>query len=315
MFEHVAIARECALASTSAIQPFVDAPGQREPEPEAEHHRNEPERGLDDAGREESQKNPDAAGQNEHRGLQDWLPSGEERWALGPFQEAIDLLVTCLRQKEAVGSQVFAPSIEWRKRFDSFLPLSDRFGGSRREKPFREPARAHCRRRRAQPLKKRRASKEVQIAGVRMPLERTPGKTLRRVASGQLAPVSTDPGNCVVVDEAQRVEPRDAILDSRVPDDEHRENREENRRGNEEWPHWAARQGPDRGGCAGKKSQKTKARENARSAGLRQPLGSIAPHGVFVTQRRPGACRGRRREGHAACSAASGFRAAIFNLQ
>ena len=154
MLEHVAIALECALASTSAIQPFVDAPGQRKPEPETEHHWNEPERGLDDAGREESQKKPDAAGQDEHDGSQGWLPSAEERWTLGPFQEAIDLLVACLRRKEAVCGQVFAPLIEWRKRLDSFLPLSDLLGGTWREKPFREPARAHCRRRRAQPLKK-----------------------------------------------------------------------------------------------------------------------------------------------------------------
>ena len=148
-----------------------------------------------------------------------------------------------------------------------------------------------------------------------MALERFPGKTLRRVASGQLSPISTDPGNCVLVDKAQRVEPRDAILDSRVPDDEHREDHEEDRRGDEEWPHRAPRQSPGRGRCAGKKSQKTQARENARDTGLGQPLGGIAPQCVFITQRRPGACRVRRREGHAACSAASGFRAAIFNLQ
>ena len=83
----------------------------------------------------------------------------------------------------------------------------------------------------------------------------------------------------------------------------------------EEWTQWTARQSPHRAGCAGKKSQKTKARENVGRAGLGQPLGSIAPQRVFVTQQRPGACRDRRREGHAACSAASGFRAVIFSLQ
>ena len=320
VLEQLAVARERALAATSTIQP---ACGCARPARTRARCRARPEparaRPSVDAGREERQTEPRCG----RSARAPWrrrqrCHAAEERSALRPRQEAFDLRRD-VRVAEARpwAARCSRHSIEWRKRRHRLLPLLDlvarRPGVSSHSG---EPARAHRRRRRARATERAtRARRDPDRPRMDGP-STTTGRPCGGSPGGRLAQSRRIRAIARSLTRLQRVQPR--RCDPRLA----RARRRAPRRSRRRPPRQrgvapagrASRPRPRR--LRREESQKTQARENARSAGLRQPLGSIAPQRrLRNAAARPALAGVDGASGHAACSAASGFRAAIFNLQ
>ena len=90
----------------------------------------------------------------------------------------------------------------------------------------------------------------------------------RRVGGGQIVPATLHPGERPLAGDAQRVVPRRAILDARVPDDEHGEDGEEQRRNRQPHRIGAALQRPDQEGQRREEHGKPETGNAARTAQL-----------------------------------------------
>ena len=224
LLEELTVSPQRPLPGARPIEPGSDPTGKSERQHDADDDRHQPETGLGQPRFVHREQYPDRAGQRQDRRLQQPAVASEERLALGPGQEPLDVLERGRRRGDPVRGEVLAPPGQRRERGHCLLTPLDILARRAGQQPVREPACPHRRGRRPEQLIQGGAAEEVQIGGVRMPIDDDPW---RRVRARQAIPGAIDPGEATGIDQQQRVQPGDPILDARVPHDQPGEHDEE----------------------------------------------------------------------------------------
>ena len=162
-----------------------------------------------------------------------------------------------MRRHRAICGELLAPLSSRREVVDGVLPTNHFRRFRRSGQPTGQSRAPAWRRCGANPLKERRTSKDIQVLRVGVILERDAGWW---ISPGEGVPVAIQPGNCPLVDGAQRLTARNPFLDPRVTHDERAEG-DEQRRPRCERQGDAVDNSPDQQGEPWKKGNETPARQ------------------------------------------------------
>ncbi len=224
--------------------------------------------------------------------------------AFRPVEKAIDFRLPRAGGQHAVSRQHDPELIVLRELGHRLLPFEDLPARRRMEQPGGQRRPASRRGGGTQPLKERRASEEIEIERERMLF----ACELRRdVTLRQQIPVARDARQRARVDEAQRIVPRDALLDPRLPEHAHAEGGVESRGGHERRRGRAAPERPDRDRGREEKRHEPEAGYPLRHAAFRLACVPVALRVVRVGD--------RFAAHHAARSTPAGLRAWMFRRQ
>jgi hypothetical protein len=244
VLEERTVSNQCVLARTGLVERSLDELRHPERQHSADQGRHQPVIPIDDPGKPQAAEDPDRGGEDENQDVEGGQRGRDARrgQTLGPRDEPIDLGLLRAGREHAVGRQLLAPLLERGQLRHGLLPCPDLVGGRGRQQPGRERCAAVRCRRRAKPLKDRRASEQVEIERVRVMSQVGAG---RRIGGGQRVPSSFDARNRPQASRPQRVVPRRALFNARVPGDQRSKDDEQQARKDERQRTTIARNAPE----------------------------------------------------------------------